>query len=77
MRRNILTGFTLCLGVLVAVTVGSAIANEKKPKPHLLAFRGSRQSREYSRVATVLNLRNNPIPANWIDQSEYVHANQR
>ena len=32
MRRNILTGFTLCLGVLVAITVGPAVAKEKKPK---------------------------------------------
>ena|SRR5947209_911862 len=31
MRRNILTGFTLCLGVLVAITVGAAVAKEKKP----------------------------------------------
>jgi hypothetical protein len=36
MRRNILTGFTLCLVVLVAVTVGSAIAKEKKAKPDRL-----------------------------------------
>ncbi len=36
MRRNILTGFTLCLVVLVAVTVGSAVAKEKKAKPDQL-----------------------------------------
>ena len=32
MRRNILMGFTLCLGVLVAITVGPALAKEKKAK---------------------------------------------
>jgi hypothetical protein len=36
MRRNILTGFTLCLGVLVAITVGPALAKEKKAKPDQL-----------------------------------------
>ena len=32
MRRNILTGFALCLGVLADMTVGPAVAKEKKPK---------------------------------------------
>jgi hypothetical protein len=32
MRRNILMGFTLCLGLLVAMTVGPALAKEKKAK---------------------------------------------
>ena len=32
MTRNIFTVFTLCLGVLVAIAVGPAVAKEKKAK---------------------------------------------
>ncbi len=32
MRRNILTGLTLCLGMLVATTIAPAAAKDKKPK---------------------------------------------
>lgn len=32
MRRNVLTRFALCLGVLVAIAVGPMVAKEKKPK---------------------------------------------
>ena len=36
MRRNILTGFTLCLGMLVAIAVHPAAAKDKKAKPDQL-----------------------------------------